>query len=50
MMKNLTSKQKILFGVYAMILAMFGDYLLGFGTFSFSEPLAFRIPRMLIWA
>ena len=37
MMKNLTSRQKILFGVYAMILAMFGDYLLGFGTFSFSD-------------
>ena len=37
MMKNLTSRQKILFGVYAMILAMLGDYLLGFGTFSFSD-------------
>ena len=37
MMKNLTSRQKIRFGVYAMILAMFGDYLLGFGTFSFSD-------------
>ena len=36
-MKNLTSRQKILFGVYAMILAMLGDYLLGFGTFSFSD-------------
>ncbi len=36
-MKNLTSRQKILFGVYAMILAMIGDYLLGFGTFSFSD-------------
>ena len=36
-MKNLTSRQKILFGTYAMILAMLGDYLLGFGTFSFSD-------------
>ena len=36
-MKKLTSRQKILFGVYAMILAMTGDYLLGFGTFSFSD-------------
>ena len=36
-MKNVTSRQKILFGVYAMILAMIGDYLLGFGTFSFSD-------------
>lgn len=36
-MKNLTSRQKNLFGVYAMILAMIGDYLLGFGTFSFSD-------------
>ncbi len=36
-MKNLTSRQKILFCVYAMILAMIGDYLLGFGTFGFSD-------------
>ena len=36
-MKKMTSRQKILFGVYAMILAMIGDYLLGFGTFSFSD-------------
>ncbi len=36
-MKKLTSRQKILFCVYAMILAMIGDYLLGFGTFSFSD-------------
>ena len=36
-MKKLTSRQKILFGVYAMILAMIGDYLLGFGTFGFSD-------------
>jgi hypothetical protein len=35
--KSLTSRQKILFCVYAMILAMIGDYLLGFGTFSFSD-------------
>lgn len=36
-MKSLTSRQKILFCVYAMILAMIGDYLLGFGTLSFSD-------------
>ena len=36
-MKKLSSRQKILFGVYAMLLAMVGDYLLGFGTFSFSD-------------
>ena len=36
-MKSLTSRQKILFCVYAMILAMIGDYLLGFGTFCFSD-------------
>ncbi len=36
-MNRLTSRQKILFGVYAMILAMIGDYLLGFGTFSTSS-------------
>lgn len=36
-MKKLTSRQKILFCVYAMILAMIGDYLLGFGTFGFSD-------------
>ena len=36
-MKNLTSRQRILFGVYAMLLAIVGDYLLGFGTFNFSD-------------
>ena len=36
-MKKMTSRQKILFCIYAMILAMIGDYLLGFGTFSFSD-------------
>ena len=36
-MRRLTSRQKILFGVYAMLLAIVGDYLLGFGTFSFSD-------------
>ena len=36
-MKSTTSRQRILLGVYAMILAMIGDYLLGFGTFSFSD-------------
>ena len=30
-MRNLTSRQKIMLGVYAMILAMAGDYLLGLG-------------------
>ena len=33
-MKNMTSKQKILLGCFAMALAMIGDFLLGFGTFS----------------
>ena len=33
MTKTMTSRQKILFGCFAMILAMIGDYLLGFGTF-----------------
>ena len=37
-MKRLTSRQKILFGVYAMVLAMAGDYLLGFGTSVMSTP------------
>lgn len=36
-MKKLSSRQRILFGVYAMLLAIVGDYLLGFGTFSFSD-------------
>ena len=36
-MKRLTSRQKILFVVYAMLMAIVGDYLLGFGTFSFSD-------------
>ena len=30
---KMRSKQRILFGCYAMILAIIGDYLLGFGTF-----------------
>ena len=33
-MKNMTSRQKILLGCFAMALAMIGDFLLGFGTFS----------------
>lgn len=33
-MKNTTSRQKILLGCFAMALAMIGDFLLGFGTFS----------------
>ena len=41
-MKNLTSRQKIMFGVYSMILAIIGDYLLGYGTFStFGSPDAY---------
>ena len=36
-MNNLTSRKKIMFGVYGMIVAMVGDYLLGFGTFSTSS-------------
>ena len=36
-MNNLTSRQKIMFGVYSMILAMIGDYLLGYKTFSTSS-------------
>ena len=36
-MKNMTSRQKILLGCFAMILAIIGDYLLGFGTFSMTN-------------
>ncbi len=36
-MKNITSRNKILFAVYGMLIAMVGDYLLGFGTFSTSS-------------
>ena len=36
-MKDMTSRQKILFGCLAMILAMISDYLLGFGTFSMTN-------------
>lgn len=35
-MKKLSSKQKILMGCVSMILAIIGDYLLGFGTFNVS--------------
>ena len=36
------SKQRILFGCYAMVLAIIGDYLLGFGTFgTTSDPDAY---------
>ena len=35
-MKNMTSRQKILLGCLAMVFAMIGDYLLGFGTFGMS--------------
>ena len=42
-MKKLSSKQKILMGCVSMILAIFGDYLLGFGTFNVSTaPDAYR--------
>ena len=38
-MKRMTSRQKIMLGCFAMVLAMIGDYLLGFGTFSMtSDP------------
>ena len=41
-MKGMTSRQKILLGCFSMILAMIGDYLLGFGTFSTtSDPNAY---------
>ncbi len=30
-------KQRILFGCYAMVLAMIGDYLLGYGTISTTD-------------
>ena len=36
-MSKLTSRQKILFGVYSMILAIIGDYLLGYQTFGTSS-------------
>ena len=39
-MKRMTSRQKIMLGCFAMVLAMIGDYLLGFGTFSMtSDPI-----------
>lgn len=42
-MKKLSSKQKILMGCVSMILAIIGDYLLGFGTFTVSTaPDAYR--------
>lgn len=38
-MKNMTSRQKILLGCFAMALAIIGDLLLGYGTFSMtSDP------------
>ncbi|MBR1407608.1 MAG: hypothetical protein IJ573_01760 [Clostridia bacterium] len=41
-MKRMTSRQKILLACFGMLLAMAGDYLLGYGTFSFtSEPGAY---------
>jgi len=36
-MKKLSSRQRLFAAVYGMILAMVGDYLLGFGTFSTSS-------------
>ena len=39
---NTSSRKKILCGVWAMLLAMIGDYLLGFGTFSMTtDPNAY---------
>ena len=38
-MKSMTSRQKILLGCFAMALAIVGDFLLGYGTFSMtSDP------------
>lgn len=38
MRKNdMTSRKRVLFGCYAMVLAIIGDYLLGFRTFSMSD-------------
>jgi hypothetical protein len=36
-MKNMTSRQKILLGCFAMVLAIIGDFLLGYGTFSMTN-------------
>lgn len=36
-MKQMTSRQKILLGCFAMGLAIIGDYLLGFGTFGMTN-------------
>lgn len=36
-MKNMTSRQKIRLGCFAMTLAIIGDFLLGFGTFSMTN-------------
>ena len=36
-MKNMTSRQKILLGCFAMALAIIGDFLLGYGTFSMTN-------------
>ena len=36
-MKRMTSRQKILLGCFAMVLAIIGDFLLGFGTFSMTN-------------
>ena len=36
-LKTITSGQKILLGCVAMLIAMVGDYLMGFGTFGFSD-------------
>ena len=36
-MKNMTSRQKILLGCFAMVLAIIGDFLLGYGTFGMTN-------------
>jgi hypothetical protein len=36
-MKNMISRQKMLLGCFAMVLAMIGDFLLGYGTFSMTN-------------
>ena len=42
-MKNLTARQRILFGVWAMLPTILGDYLLGINAFRFSNaPEAYK--------
>ena len=44
------SKQRILFGCYAMVLAIIGDYLLGYGTIgTTSDPDAYMGISWNVW-